>query len=68
MDPQEIHIHHKIPLSRGGTDSYSNLIMLSKTSHKFVHDVNLKLKDLPAYINLIQLNKYRKLCGYEVLK
>lgn len=68
MDPQEIHIHHKIPLSLGGTDNYSNLIMLSKTSHKFVHDVNLKLKDLPAYINLKQLNKYRKLCGYEVLK
>ena len=68
MDPQEIHIHHKIPLSMGGTDSYNNLIMLSRTSHKFVHDVNLKLKDLPAYINLKQLNKYRKLCGYDLLK
>ncbi|WP_198508083.1 reverse transcriptase domain-containing protein [Bacillus sp. FJAT-42315] len=68
MDPQEIHIHHKIPKNLGGTDSYNNLVMLSNTSHKFVHDVNLKLKDLPAYINLKQLNKYRKLCGYNSLK
>lgn len=68
IDPQEIHLHHKIPRSIGGTDSYSNLVMLSKTSHKLVHDVNLTLKKLPAYINLKQLNKYRKLCGYEALK
>lgn len=68
MNPQEIQIHHKVPKSMGGTDNYNNLIMLSRTSHKFVHDVNLKLKDLPAYINLRQLNKYRKLCGYSSLK
>jgi len=68
MDPQEIHLHHKIPLSMGGTDSYNNLVMLSRTSHQFVHDEHLKLKDLPAYINLKQLNKFRKLCGYHFLK
>lgn len=63
IPPQEIQIHHKVPLSRGGKDEYSNLILLSKTSHKFVHDKNLTLEKLPAYINLRELNKLRKYCG-----
>lgn len=68
MDPQEIIIHHKVPISMGGTDDYTNLVMLGPTSHKLIHKNDLRLKDLPIYINLNQLNKYRKLCGFDKLK
>lgn len=66
IPPQEIQIHHKIPLQSGGKDEYGNLILLSKTSHKLVHKEDLKLEDVPAYINLRELNKLRKLCGLAI--
>lgn len=63
MPPQEVHIHHKKPLSIGGTDEYNNLMLISRTSHKLIHSTNISLDDVPRYINIKQLNKYRKLCN-----
>ena len=36
----EIYCHHKIPKSQGGTDEYSNLILVTATVHKLIHATN----------------------------
>lgn len=33
----EIHCHHKSPLSKGGTDAYSNLILVTEEVHRYIH-------------------------------
>jgi len=33
----EMHCHHKKPLSKGGTDAYSNLILITVEVHRFIH-------------------------------
>ncbi|MBE8951926.1 MAG: HNH endonuclease [Quinella sp. 1Q7] len=38
----EIHCHHKIPKSQGGTDDYQNLILITATVHKLIHANNTK--------------------------
>jgi hypothetical protein len=35
--PGEIHCHHKKPKSKGGTDKYSNLILIRKDIHTLIH-------------------------------
>ena len=30
MDSHDIHCHHKVPVSNGGSDEYANLILVSK--------------------------------------
>jgi group II intron reverse transcriptase/maturase len=63
-----IDIHHKIPVSQGGTDEFSNLIPLSNYSHKLVHckRKNIKSIIIPGIkFSLIKLNKLRKLSGNE---
>lgn len=37
MLPHDIHCHHKIPVSRGGTDEYANLILICKDVHTVIH-------------------------------
>ena len=37
MKPHDIHCHHKIPVSKGGTDEYANLILVSKEVHMLIH-------------------------------
>lgn len=37
---EEIHCHHKVPLYKGGKDNYSNLIILHKDIHKYLHATN----------------------------
>ena len=34
---EEMHCHHKIPKSKGGTDDYENLILVTATVHKLIH-------------------------------
>lgn len=29
--------HHKVPISKGGTDEYGNLVLVTKTVHKLIH-------------------------------
>lgn len=37
MDSHDIHCHHKVPVSNGGSDEYANLILVSKAVHILIH-------------------------------
>ena len=39
----EIHCHHKLPKSKGGTDDYHNLILVTETVHKLIHATNAEI-------------------------
>lgn len=69
--PFDIHRHHKVPLDSGGTDAYSNLVLISREVHELIH---AKLSEaINAYmtkLNLTQpqlrkLNKLRIIIGNE---
>ena len=51
----EIHCHHKKPLSQGGTDEYENLIIIHIDVHKLIHAT--KPETIQAYLNKIKPNK-----------
>lgn len=65
----EIEIHHKKPLSLGGTDEFDNLIAIHKDVHKLIHATTNETID--RYRNKLQLNvkqlkklnQYRKECN-----
>ena len=69
----EIHCHHKKPLSQGGTDSYNNLVIVHADIHKLIHAT--KPSTIAAYLNKLnlnktqtdKLNKLRKLVGNSVI-
>ncbi len=73
LSPDEIHCHHKVPLSQGGSDKYANLIILHKNVHRLVHatdqntiaafmqTINLKSAEMK------KLNKLRILVGNEAI-
>lgn len=67
----DIHCHHKIPKCKGGTDKYSNLVLILEPIHKLIHTTN---KDIIAkYLEALRLKKsqldkvnaYRQLAGLE---
>ena len=51
----EIHCHHKKPISQGGTDEYKNLIIVHIDVHKLIHAT--KPETIQAYLNKIKPNK-----------
>lgn len=65
----EIHCHHKKPISRGGTDEYKNLIIVHIDVHKLIHAT--KPETIQAYLDKIKpdksqldkINKLRMLAG-----
>lgn len=62
----QIHCHHKIPKSRGGTDEYGNLILVTATAHKLIHATNTDT--IQNYLqackpDIKKLNVLRKLIG-----
>lgn len=65
----EIHCHHKIPISSGGTDRYSNLVILHKDVHTLVHATVPKTisiflgKIQPTRTMLTKINKLRVKVG-----
>lgn len=69
----EIHCHHKIPLKMGGTDKYSNLIILHRDVHILIHSTVTETQNV--YLNLIKpdkkaldkINELRVLAGNEKL-
>ncbi len=70
---RDMELHHIIPLSKDGSDHYSNLILLSSEVHALIHAIH---KDtIERYINTLNLNdksikkinKYRKIIGYELI-
>ena len=66
----EIHCHHKIPKSRGGTDDYQNLILVTATVHKLIHATNAEI--IQKYLqtckpDMKKLNVLRKQVGNNIL-
>lgn len=65
----EIHCHHKKPISQGGTDEYKNLVIVHTDVHRLIHAV--KPETIQAYLNKIkptksqldQINKFREMAG-----
>ena len=68
---EEIHCHHKIPKSKGGTDDYDNLILVTATVHKLIHATDTEtiqkhLKTCKPDVG--KLNVLRKLVGNTILE
>lgn len=69
----EIHCHHKLPQYLGGTDEYSNLVIVHKDVHKLIHAVSQNT--INAYLTLIKptkamldkINKLRITAGNAVI-
>ncbi len=69
----EIHCHHIKPVSMGGTDDYSNLVIVHKDVHRLIHATNFET--ISSYKNLLKptksmfskINKYRIAVGNAVI-
>jgi RNA-directed DNA polymerase len=65
----ELHCHHKMPVSQGGTDKYQNLLILHEDVHRLIHataqeTINAYLDLLkPTKPMLVKINKYRIMAG-----
>lgn len=65
----EIHCHHKLPLHKGGTDQYENLVILHRDVHLLLHATTSET--ITTYLNLIKpdrkaldkINNLRLLAG-----
>lgn len=60
----DIHCHHKVPMSKGGTDEYANLVLISKDVHTLIHATQEPtIEKLLKFLNLEpkQLSKLNKL-------
>ena len=68
-----IHCHHIIPISKGGTDKYQNLVLVLLPVHKLVHamqecTINYYLKVLNLdEKQLAKVNEYREKAGNAVI-
>lgn len=54
MEVHEIHCHHKVPVSKGGTDEYANLILITEAVHVIIHATSETI--IKQYLNNIQLD------------
>lgn len=69
LTAQEVHCHHILPRSLGGTDEFRNLVIVHKYIHRLIH-AN-KRQTIEQYINLFhlkknqrdKLNNYREKCN-----
>lgn len=66
----KIHCHHKIPKTKGGTDDYQNLVLVTATVHKLIHATKAEI--IEKYLqnckpNITKLNELRKLVGNKIL-
>lgn len=51
----EIHCHHKKPVSHGGTDEYRNLVIVHAEIHKLIHAT--RQETIIVYLNRLNLTK-----------
>ena len=51
----EVHCHHKKPVSKGGTDEYKNLVIVHVDVHKLIHATKPEI--IQAYLDKIKPNK-----------
>ena len=69
LDMDDIHCHHKRPLSATKDDSYRNLIIVGRDIHRLIHATNDKVvRNLFQFLNLTnteltKLNQLRELVG-----
>lgn len=69
----EVHCHHKIPLSHGGNDNFNNLCILHKEIHKLVHAtqnetiITLKKMLRLSSSEIEKVNKFRKMSNLELI-
>lgn len=54
LEAHDIHCHHKVPVSKGGTDEYANLILISKAVHVIIHATSETI--IRQYLKTIQLD------------
>lgn len=54
MEVHEIHCHHKVPVSKGGTDEYANLILITEAVHVIIHATSETI--IKQYLDNIQLD------------
>lgn len=72
--PDDIHCHHKLPKSLGGTDKYENLVLVLPQVHRLIHATDTET--IQKYLHLLnldkaqiaKLNKYREKANNEPLK
>ncbi|MBP1949418.1 group II intron reverse transcriptase [Virgibacillus litoralis] len=71
LSASEVHCHHYIPTHLGGSDKFSNLRILHKEIHKFIHQTDTttidSLKNNLGITELMvqKINQYRQQCGME---
>lgn len=54
LSQEEIHCHHKKPISKGGKDGYNNLVLILEDVHRLVHAK--KEGTIARYLSLLKLN------------
>lgn len=73
LEIEDIHCHHKKMKHLGGSDEYSNLIIVSERMHRLIHATDSELiADILSRFKLDKkqldkLNKLRKIVGNEVI-
>ena len=55
MEAHDIHCHHKVPVSKGGTDEYANLVLVSKDVHVLIHAS--EEATIHSYLEILHLEK-----------
>ncbi len=73
LSVDEIHCHHKLPKHCGGTDRYTNLVLVVKEAHILIHAT--KQETIKKYLNILnlkqtqieKLNNFRKMAGLELV-
>lgn len=55
MEAHDIHCHHKVPVSKGGTDEYANLVLVSKDVHVLIHAS--EEATIQSYLIILHLEK-----------
>lgn len=73
MNSHDIHCHHKVPVSNGGSDEYANLILVSKAVHILIHasseptiekyqlatDISIDCGDIGRTVNTVLKNRLK---------
>jgi len=69
----DIHCHHKVPKSKGGTDKYDNLVLVFSPIHKLIHATDgdtirkyLEVLNLKKS-QLKKVNEYRQRVGLKMI-
>jgi len=73
LTSDQVHCHHKLPRHMGGTDEFSNLVIVHKDVHRLTHATNDET--IKRYRNTLQLdrkqlkklNQFREVCNLVAL-